>query len=430
MIRIGLIQFPGSNCERETALAVKRAGMEPVEILWNEPLAKLQAMDGYILIGGFSYEDRSRAGIIAAMQPIIQEIKHCAASGKPVLGICNGAQILVEAGMVPGLPDCSLNMALTENKRLSQNTLLGTGFYNNWVSMRLSDHYKPNAFTRHLSSSDIIHLPIAHAQGRFVMPPALMQLLEEQGLNLFQYCDEDGKTSDYFPVNPNGSMGNLAAVSNAAGNVMAMMPHPERTKNGDRIFTSMREYIASHQNGFLPQTVEKQGRISEPLVGKTAQVLPAYVKKPGRFQCLVRLNITDNQASTVEKTLRQAGFSVRVQRFIHWEIDCDSEEILRQIKKTGLLYCDRKEQECSLEESDSARACLVRPKDDVIGREALQHLTTYYEIPAIKTIAQSILWQFKSEKNDICKLMDNILLTTILGNQYAHDCYLYDPALS
>src|SRR5215208_2855516 len=100
-MKIAIIQFPGSNCERETILAVKRAGMDPVEFLWNESTDRLAAMDGYIIVGGFSYEDRSRAGIIAALDPVMHELTIQSESGKPILGICNGAQILVETGLVP-----------------------------------------------------------------------------------------------------------------------------------------------------------------------------------------------------------------------------------------------------------------------------------------------------------------------------------------
>src|SRR5690348_1875797 len=124
-MRIGIIQFPGSNCERETILAIKRAGMIPVEFLWNESVEKLISCDGYVLVGGFSYEDRARAGIIAALDPITQILKNQSELGKPILGICNGAQILIEAGLVPGLKDYAVNMALTENKRIKNGLVLG-----------------------------------------------------------------------------------------------------------------------------------------------------------------------------------------------------------------------------------------------------------------------------------------------------------------
>src|SRR5438552_2166917 len=104
-------------------LAVKRVGMEPVEFLWNEPKEKLQDLAGYIIVGGFSYEDRSRAGIIAALDPVMEEIKAQSERGKPVLGICNGAQILVEAGLVPGLEKHRLGMALAENKRVKDGKI-------------------------------------------------------------------------------------------------------------------------------------------------------------------------------------------------------------------------------------------------------------------------------------------------------------------
>ena len=118
MHKIGIIQFPGSNTERETFMACQRVGMEPVEVLWNSSQKILSDMVGYIIIGGFSYEDRSRAGVIAALEPIMQQIKIESEKGKPVLGICNGAQILVESGLVPGLKDYSIGVALTDNKRI------------------------------------------------------------------------------------------------------------------------------------------------------------------------------------------------------------------------------------------------------------------------------------------------------------------------
>lgn len=347
MIRIGLIQFPGSNCERETALAVQRVGMEPVEFLWNESLDKLRQLDGYILIGGFSYEDRSRAGIIAALDPVIHEIKVQSAIGKPVLGICNGAQILVESGLVPGLDDEEIRMALTENKRIVNGKIIGSGFYNAWAYMRLAENHQHNAFTRHLKPTDLIHLPIAHAQGRFLMPGPLLQEIEKKGLNLFQYCDAQGNIIDNFPINPNGSAGNCAAISNQAGNVMAMMPHPERTINGDPIFASMRDYIQERIDSLnagkavirdneieLSQDSDPANKLRD-VVDGTAVHFKAFNKVPTSHLCLVKLIITDNQALTVQKTLRRLGFPVTVNRFEHWEVECDSPERFAQIKKQG-----------------------------------------------------------------------------------------------
>lgn len=432
MIRIGLIQFPGSNCERETALAVKRAGMEPIEFLWNEPLEKLRRLDGYILVGGFSYEDRSRAGIIAALDPVIQEIKAQSEQGKPVLGICNGAQILVESGLVPGLESHDIHMALTENKRIVHSKIIGTGFYNAWVYMRLSDKHQHNAFTQHLSTTDLIHLPVAHAQGRFLMPDSLLNKIEEQGLNLFQYCNAEGEIINNFPINPNGSAGNIAAITNQAGNVMAMMPHPERTVNGDPIFTSMCDYIKNNCNQGIGDAVLEDNK---PTVSQdTASPSPEIYDKPknfsknsGGYQCLVKLVITDNQALTVQKTLRRLGFPVTVNRFEHWEIDCDSPESFELLKKTGLLYSDRKEREISIAEFNfkNTQTYLVRPQEDIKGQQTLQTLKTHYDIPKINKINHGVLWQFACDETNVSTFIDHILLTHIIGNPHAHECYNY-----
>ncbi|WED42358.1 phosphoribosylformylglycinamidine synthase I [Legionella cardiaca] len=417
MIRIGLIQFPGSNCERETALAVKRADMEPIEFLWNESLTKLRDFDGYILVGGFSYEDRSRAGIIAALDPVIQEIKAQSEEGKPVLGICNGAQILVESGMVPGFLDSTnAKIALTENKRVLDGKILGTGFYNAWVNIRQPKYCHTNAFTRHLTPQQIINLPIAHGEGRFIMPDQVLTQLIEKGLHLFQYCDAAGQIIDNFPVNPNGSMASLAAVSNQAGNILAIMPHPERTPNGDLIFRSMRDYILENEQRKTP---------SLPLLSNN--IKPQPLPKPVDYhECVVKLIITDNHALTVEKTLRKLGFPVTVRRFKHWEIDCDSVSILAEVKKSGVLYSERKEKEVSLSESqEHTLTYLVRPKEDLMGQQTVQILKDHYSIESINQIKSGILWQFTSDNNDIHELIDNILSTNIIGNQYAHECYQY-----
>lgn len=414
-MRIAVVQFPGSNCERETMLAIKRADMEPVEFLWNEPRAKLQALDGYVIVGGFSYEDRSRAGIIAALDPVMQELKAQSEKGKPILGICNGAQILVETGLVPGLENNKLGMALTENKRVAHGKILGTGYYNAWVNMRLTNDYQRNAFTRHLTAKHILQVPVAHGEGRFVMTNALWQEIQEQGLHVFQYCDAEGHIIDHFPVNPNGSLNNIAAVANKAGNVMAMMPHPERTINGDPIFQSMRDYI-SMSEGRLEQTI--------PLYyypRRTA--MPAYKKTNHAYECIIELVITDNHALTVQHTLRQRGIPVTVKRQVHWEIECESEALFTEIKKTGVLYNVRKEVEVM--PNPSSAAFLVRAREDVIGQEKQQTLKDHFSIQGVNAIKQGILWHFSSETGNMADLVEKVLHTNIISNPYAHDCYQY-----
>lgn len=415
-MRIAIVQFPGSNCERETMLAVKRAGMEPVEFLWNESREKLRDMSGYIIVGGFSYEDRSRAGIIAALDPVMQEIAAQSELGKPVLGICNGAQVLVETGLVPGLENNKVGMVLTENKRVANGKILGTGYYNAWINMRLSDQYQRNAFTRYLSPKDILHVPVAHAEGRFVMSEALLQEVEHQGLNVFQYCDAEGKIIDSFPVNPNGSIHNIAAISNKFGNVMAMMPHPERTVNGDKLFQSMRDYIAEGRIENTPPLYYYPRRPAQ----------QKYQKPEHHHECIVELMITDNNALTVQNTLRQLGYPVTVKRQVHWEIECKP-DALEPIKKSGVLYNPRKEVEVSPKELKSAESIffLVRPRDDLYGQQKLQMLKDHFSIEGVNAVHYGVLWQFTAENANMTELIDNVLHTNIISNPYAHECYQY-----
>jgi len=421
-MRIAIIQFPGSNCERETMLAVKRVGMEPVEFLWNESREKLRAMDGFIIVGGFSYEDRSRAGIIAALDPVMQEIKAQNEKGKPILGICNGAQILVEAGLVPGLENNKIGMVLTENKRVVNGKIQGTGYYNAWVHMRLSDDYQRNAFTRHLVPTDILHVPVAHGEGRFVMTDALLTEVKAQGLHVLQYCDRDGSITDRFPINPNGSLCNIAAISNKAGNVMAIMPHPERTSKGDPLFQSMRDYIA---NGRVENTV--------PLYYYPRRTVATVYQKPvPHHERLVELIITDNHALTVQNTLRQLGIPVTVKRRVHWEIQCNVPETIQQIDKSGVLYNERKERVLppALLKAHASIFFLIRPRENVLGQQKLQILKDHFSIQEVDTIQYGVLWQFTAENVTISDLIDPILHTNIIYNPYAHDCYHYHPALS
>ncbi|QBR84097.1 phosphoribosylformylglycinamidine synthase I [Legionella israelensis] len=420
MMKIAVIQFPGSNCERETILAIKRAGMEAVEFLWNEPADKLRRMDGYVIAGGFSYEDRSRAGIIAALDPVMQEIKQQSEKGKPVLGICNGAQILVESGLVPGFKDYQLGMALTENKRISQGKILGTGFYNTWVHLCANKGGKNNAFTRRMNEGQMITVPSAHAEGRFVMPQELLNEIEKQGLNCFLYCDEQGAVRTEFPVNPNGSVGNIAAISNATGNVMAIMPHPERTTAGDVLFLSMRDYIAEGSYATLKSLNYTPER----------SVISSYKRTNHSDEILVQMIINDNHALTVQNTLHHMDIPVNVKRWVHWEIESQTVSQINEIKKTGVLFNERKEiaqqaADISMDKEHSL-ALLVRAKENIIGQQKQQTLKDHFFIEGIKRIQQGVLWIFTCKNGKINELSDLILNSNIVCNPYAYDCYFYD----
>ncbi len=415
-MKIAIVQFPGSNCERETILAVKRAGMTPIEFLWNESPVRLRDMDGYIIVGGFSYEDRSRAGIIAALDPVMNEIQIQSDMGKPVLGICNGAQILVETGMVPGLKYHQPGIALTENRRILDGKVLGTGFYNSWIHMRSSKQSQSNAFTRHLSENTVLCVPIAHAQGRFVMAEELLQEINEEGLNVFQYCDKEGNILDNFPINPNGSLLNTAAIMNKSGNVMAMMPHPERTTAGDPIFHSMRDYILE----------SKEFKYSELAYQPKPITINPYQKTEASHELLVKLVITDNHALTVQNTLQQLGVSVRVTRIVYWNIECDL-HTLEQIKETGVLYNARKEYLVSSTDicSTSSFSCLVLPKDDLLGLQKKQMLFDHFSLDGIQEIQHGVLWIFESQTENSSDLKQLISNSNIIFNPSAHDYYEY-----
>ncbi|OGT65541.1 MAG: phosphoribosylformylglycinamidine synthase I [Gammaproteobacteria bacterium RIFCSPHIGHO2_12_FULL_45_9] len=420
-MRIGIIQFPGSNCERETMLAVKRAGMEPVEFLWNESHEKLRSLAGYIIVGGFSYEDRSRAGIIAALDPIISVLREQSEYGKPILGICNGAQILVETGLVPGIENYKVGVALTENKRIRDGKVLGTGFYNAWVHMRLAKEYQRNAFTRYLSHKEVLLVPVAHAEGRFVMDQALLLEVQTQGLNVFQYCDAKGQVVDAFPVNPNGSIGNIAALTNKRGNVMAMMPHPERTPNGDAIFQSMRDYITQ---GYLPE-------VDSLYYMPRRYAITAY--RVEGHECIVESIITDNQAVTVQNTLCQLGLPVEVRRYVHWEVKGGE---AGRIQESGVLYNPRKEQVMSPPphvfgggEGEGggvkSHSFLIRAKEDMVGQQRKQLLQDHFGITGIEAIRHGILWRISAKNGNMAAIVDKIIHSHILFNPYAYDCYNY-----
>ena len=219
---VAIIQFPGVNCEDETALAVRSAGLAAELFRWNEDPALLDEAIAVILPGGFSYQDRIRAGVVAAKDRIMDTLGDLARAGRPLLGICNGAQVLVESGFIPGLHWERVDFALAPNRMADRE-----GYYCNWVFLRREK--SSCIWTGSIDEGGIVPVPIAHAEGRFVTEDAgVLGEMKRNDQIVLRYCTATGEIDPAFPVNPNGSMENMAGVCNPEGNVLAMMPHPER----------------------------------------------------------------------------------------------------------------------------------------------------------------------------------------------------------
>jgi len=208
-VRIGVVVFPGSNCDRDTVHALQLAGAEPV-VLWHEQ-ASLEGVAAVVLPGGFAYGDYVRAGVIARFSPVMRAVAAFAGEGGLVLGICNGFQVLAEAGLVPG--------ALLRNASLR---FAGQG-------IAIAAERLDTRFTHALTGQGPLRMPIAHGEGRFYADEATLDALERDGQVIFRYVDGAGeRAGPDDPANPNGSLRAIAGVMNAAGNVAGLMPHPER----------------------------------------------------------------------------------------------------------------------------------------------------------------------------------------------------------
>jgi len=199
MAKIGIAVFPGSNCDRDVHHVLNNVIGVQADFIWHTK-DRITGYDAMIVPGGFAFGDRLRAGIIAAHSPIVQEVKRMAKDGAPVLGICNGFQILVEAGLLPG--------ALMMNDSLR--------FVCRWTKVEVKNNSTP--FTSQFAKKQTFGIPVAHGEGRYVADKQILKELKKKNQIVLQYSNDD----------PNGSTDLIAAICNEEGNVMGMMPHPER----------------------------------------------------------------------------------------------------------------------------------------------------------------------------------------------------------
>ena len=413
--KIAVIQFPGSNTELETIAAIERNGMTPISHLWNEPASNLELCDGYIIVGGFSYEDRSRSGIIASLDPVINTLKKQALVGKPVLGVCNGAQILVESGMVPGNKGFDTIVGLSENKRVKSGQVVGTGYYNTWCYLK-SNKESVSAFIDKSDDGLLLQIPIAHAEGRFVMDKKLQEVVESTNLAVYHYCNQDGEIINDFPVNPNGSIDNIAALGNVAGNVMAIMPHPERTYKGDPVFKSLNNFLNS-DDVFSYKALRYESK----------KITVSPFKKPKKTtELLISMIIADNEAISVEKCIERLGqTNAGIKKYLHLEIEHDGVLDIENIYETDVLFNPSKEFITTNIDKGSGFRFLVREKENIGGRKMKETLHKRFGFNNITNILKGTVWEINSKEKQIKKDIDLILNSHILCNPISQECHEY-----
>ena len=236
MGKVAVIQYPGSNCDLDALEILRDVVKTKTDLVWHKDLEHHDDYDAYVLPGGFSYGDYLRAGAIAATSPSLRIVKEAAESGKPVLGICNGFQILVEAALLPG--------AVLRNNRLR--------FVCTWTRLRVETTRTP--FTNKAEKGQVLEIPIAHNEGRYYLDKERIPELERNQQIVFRYVNEEKESTE--EANPNGSTDNIAGICNQSGNVMGLMPHPERAsltalspdnqKDGRILFDSMMRTLLEH----------------------------------------------------------------------------------------------------------------------------------------------------------------------------------------
>ncbi len=298
---VAIVSFPGNNCEVESLRALKESGIQAMFFRWNDDRAKLKDVDGYFIPGGFSYEDRGRSGMVAARDPLLTFLAGEAAAGKTIIGNCNGAQILVESGLIP--LDRGLRMGLAHNAVQTESGYDSVGFLNEWVWIT------PACKRDRCATSDwtgAMHVPIAHGEGRFTTSDKdVIAELRKNNQIAFQYCDEAGRVSEDPIVTPNGAMFAIAGICNPAGNVVALMPHPERTSNGKPYFDSLQSWLQAKRTDVPNHQYDERSTTGRSLPQASAQSEEIFIE----------MIITNNEERTVEQAIHRIVPSMKLKQW-------------------------------------------------------------------------------------------------------------------
>ena len=429
MIKFAVISFPGTNCEAESVRAFKRNGMDAEMVLWNDPGmlngSRLNEFDGYLIAGGFSYEDRGRSGIVAAQDTITEVLKKEADSGKVIIGICNGAQILVETGLIPGFDNKELAIALTWNEMKKGGELIDIGFYNIWSRLK---NVAPKSRCAFNDFDELLHIPMAHGEGRFVVDDEVLKTLEDNNQIVFKYADESGEVAYEFPDLPNGATASIAALCNPAGNVMAIMPHPERDPkgNGNKVFQSIKKWIESKK------TVDYKS------LGNYECKDDVRDKKPVDIEIFVKLIITDNAERTIEEALIRKDFRLHLDRYEYFGIALnegnDINQAIDKIMKTGelanfnkhLVYIKTEKGMFSYDLANGLQSkdlnidnfVIAVDEKDYVGRSKKLSINLHAG-DVIDKIYSGIVWNFSETSDDT---IERVIKSKVLYNP--HSMYL------
>lgn len=429
--KVAIIIFPGLNCELETFRACKRANLQPEYFRWNEDYKKLKSYDAIIIPGGFSYEDRGRSGVIASKDPLMKTVKEEATKGKPILGLCNGAQILVESGLIPGLGSDHLEMALAWNERIKKGQLLGIGFYNDWVSMKADAKPGRSPYNR-FSKNVIMRIPVAHGEGRFTtQSKEVLPNLIKNDQTLFRYCDDQGKFTAQFPVNPNNAMYNLAGVCNPEGNVLALMPHPERTLHGQPLYDSLANYLTSKKT-----VINKRKKNTTSI--KSIDQIHTLKNRPDII-ITVKLKITDNEEKTIENTMKNNGFKeLELERKTYYGfytnkktdlknlaiaiiqtgevLNLNKETALIQIEDTFYSYDKAEGLLPKTIENTNGKAFFTIDYDNYAGKNIYKRLEKFFNHGELKNVERGVYWHINLKKPE---RINDFIKTNILHNPHA-----------
>jgi phosphoribosylformylglycinamidine synthase subunit PurQ / glutaminase len=233
-IKIGVVVFPGSNCDHDTYYVADTLMDQEARLIWHKE-GSLGDVDVVVLPGGFSYGDYLRCGAIARFSPVMKDVVRFASAGGLVIGICNGFQVLTEAGLLPGV--------LLRNKSLQ--------FICKYLHLRVEN--AETKFTNKCRQGEVLEIPIAHGEGNYFTDPESLKRLEDNNQVVFRYCERSGQLTD--EANPNGSLNHIAGIINESGNVLGMMPHPERASDPVLRHTDGRKIFESIIHNFVYQLV-------------------------------------------------------------------------------------------------------------------------------------------------------------------------------